>query len=447
MEPDSEIESLASTFSHPASTQTVGTTARLRPVTVVPSPPAAIPMPVPSEGGPRETGLGRVSPRDPLRMMRSPMPAVLSFSILFALLVGAVTLQSRQSGDHRPNLGENTTTSTARIPVPAARDSYLRGLNAWNEGSKEGVDTAVVYFRRATELDPDYAQAYAGLSTAYSGLGYYGYRPSEAVFPKARAAALRSIQLDSTLAQTHGALAFELISERDFARAESEARKAIALEPKDALGHQGYAILLMILGRKAEAVAESRRAANLDPFSLIIQGTYGSFLNSSGEHLAALRQFQKVFGEEPDSGWVGRNPWPFDNMSRVYADNGQYALAIRAIDRALRVVPRHPRVLYSLALIYDAMGRRDLARQAFARADTSNEQYPAYRGMLYAEEGKADSAFLWFERVEQWGIPVMVGLQGDLHLDPVRDDPRYPELLKRIGIPTHELVPRSPAAR
>jgi DNA-binding SARP family transcriptional activator/Flp pilus assembly protein TadD len=447
MEPDSEIEGLASTFSHPASTQAVGTRARLTPVTVVPDPPAALPMPVPSEGGPLETGLGRVSPRGPLRMIRSPMAAVLSFSILIALLVGAVTLESRQSGDHRPNLGENTATSRARIPVPAARDSYLRGLNAWNEGSKEGVDTAVVYFRRATELDPDYAEAYAGLSTAYSGLGYYGYRPSEAVFPKARAAALRSIQLDNALAQTHGALAFELIWERDFARAESEARKAIDLEPRNALAHQGYAILLMILGRKPEAVAESRRAATLDPFSLIIQGTYGSFLNSSGEHLAALRQFQKAFGEEPDSGWVGRNPWPFDNMSRVYADNGQYALAIRAIDRALKIVPRHPRVLYSLALIYDAMGRRDLAHRAFARADTSNENYPAYRGMLYADEGKADSAFLWFARVEQWGIPVMVGLQGDLHLDPVRGDPRYPELLKRIGIPTHELVPRSPAAR
>jgi DNA-binding SARP family transcriptional activator len=447
MEPDSEIESLATTFSHPASSQARPADSRRKPARVGQYPRSAGPRQMPSEVGPTETGFRHVSPRDPLRLMRSPMAAVLTFSILTALLIGAVLVDKGKMRDPRSGLGANKTGHTSRIAVPAARDSYLRGLNAWNEGSKEGVDTAVVYFRRATELDPDYAEAYAGLAIAYSGLGYYGYRPSEAMFPKAKAAALRSIQLDSTLASAHAALAFELLGERDFAGAELESRQAIALDPEYAIAHQGYAIILMVLGRKREALAESRIAATLDPFSRIIQGTYGSFLNSSGEHLAALRQLEKAFDEEPDSGWVTRNPWPSDNMARAYADNGQYARAIRSIDRALKIVPRHPRVLYSLALIYDAMGRRDMARQAFARADTSSELYAAYRGMVYAEEGQADSAFLWFDRVEQWGIQPMQTLQSDWHLEPLRRDPRYRELLRRIGLPTHEPIPGLQRAR
>jgi serine/threonine protein kinase/DNA-binding SARP family transcriptional activator len=355
-------------------------------------------------------------------------------------------VKSQPSRDPRPSVAENTAPPGSRIAVPAAREAYLRGLNSWSEGSKEGLDTAVVYFRHATELDPEYADAYAGLADAYLGLGNIGFRPTDAMFPKAKAAALRSIQLDSALAPAHAALAEELPWERDFAGAEREFRMAIVLDPTYAKAYEWYAGLLMILGRKPEAVVVSRRAASLDPLSLQIQSSYAVFLNSSGEHATALRQFQKVVGDEPDSAWVRRHPWVLDNMSRVYLDNGQFANAIRTIDRALETVPRHPRALYSLALIYDKMGRRDLARRAFARADTSSEQYAAYRAMLYAEEGKADSAFLWFGRVEKWGVPIMTSLQGDWHLDPVRGDPRYRALVTRLGIPT-PAVPTPQAAR
>jgi tetratricopeptide (TPR) repeat protein len=131
-------------------------------------------------------------------------------------------------------------------------------------------------------------------------------------------------------------------------------------------------------------------------------------------------------------------------MARVYADNGRYAEAIQTIDRALMIVPRHPRVLYSLALIYDMTGRRDLAHQTFKRADASNEYYSAYRGMLYGAEGNVDSAFVWFNRVDRWGILALVTLQSDPHLNAVRTDPRYTELLQRIGIgPRERSVPET----
>ena len=92
-----------------------------------------------------------------------------------------------------------------------------------------------------------------------------------------------------------------------------------------------------------------------------------------------------------------------------------------------------------MAVIYHGMGRTDLARQAFARADTSNEQYAAYRGMVYADQGKADSAFLWFDRQQNWGIQPMLGLQSDRHIDPMRGDPRFAALLRRLGIPARPI--------
>lgn len=437
MEPDFEIERLASTYSHPAITEPVGTA-------VLP-PPSGGSISIHRVSSPSETGLRDLSLQTPLRTSRSRRAGVASFSILVVLLIGALVVENGRRRDPRLGAAENTIHTRSRIALPAAKDAYLRGLNSWSEGSKEGLDTAVVYFRRATELDPEYAEAYSGLADAYLGLGNIGYRPTEAMFPKAKAAALRSIQFDSTLASAHAALAEELPWERDFASAELEFRKAIALDPTYAKAHEWYAGLLMILGRKPEAVVESRRAASLDPLSLQIQSSYAVFLNSSGEHAAALRQFQNVVGDEPDSAWVSRHPWVLDNMSRVYLDNGQYADAIRTIDRTLEIVPRHPRALYSLALVYDKMGRREMARMAFARADTSNEQYTAYRGMLYAEEGKADSAFLWFDRVKKWGVPIMTSLQGDWHLDPVRGDPRYRALVMSLGIPTPAVPTPQPA--
>jgi len=183
-----------------------------------------------------------------------------------------------------------------------------------------------------------------------------------------------------------------------------------------------------------ESVAEERRASELAPLSLQVQNNYGTFLNASGEHAAALRHFQKTVGEEPDSAWVARNPWVLSNMARVYADNGKYDDAIRMINRALEIVPRNPRALHTLAEIYDKMGRTDLVEAAFARADTSNEQYPAYRGMVYADLGKADSAFIWFDRQVNWGIQPMLSLQASEQHAILRRDPRYRALLNRLGI-------------
>jgi DNA-binding SARP family transcriptional activator len=324
---------------------------------------------------------------------------------------------------------------------PAARSFYLRGLNAWNSRSKGGLDTAVVYFRRAIEIDPEYGEAYGGLANAYVLLGYSGYRPADAMFPKARATALRAIALDSTLAPPYSALGLELTWERKFAEAESAFRKSISLDPRYPTAHQWYGMLLKILGRIDEAVRETGVAAELDPLSLQIQNTYATFLSASGDPAAALRHYQKVVGEEPDSEWVRRNPWLLTNMAAVYAANGMFDKALAAAKRSVEITGHHPRSIAALTSVYARMGRRDMARSVFAQVDTTNEHYVAERAFFYLELGLLDSAFMQFDRVTEWPIPILISLGGSDSR--FRHDPRYSALLRRLGMP----VPRAADAR
>lgn len=271
MEPDSAIHDLALSLSHPGIIDPVGTASRRSPVVTSPSSDTA--FTASSESGDGQAAARELSPRKAPRMERSRLAAIISFSVFIVLLVGAVAVENRRR-DRSP--------SGSRAALPAARDAYLRGLDAWSDGTKAGLDSAVVYLHRATELDPEYAEAYAGLADAYVILGYFGYRPRDEMFPKAKAAALRSMQLDSTLASSHPALAYVLTWERDFAGANAEFRKAIALDPTYATAqtkgldptyaraHQWYSILLMILAEKPETVASSQGAGNGNPFSLSI---------------------------------------------------------------------------------------------------------------------------------------------------------------------------------
>jgi DNA-binding SARP family transcriptional activator len=422
MEPDAEIEGLVSALSHPSSTHAAASSSQGAQDSIV----------VPT-GAPLDFARGRLRAtegpalfRTRLRMERSRVAALTSVLVIGALIVGALV-----AANARPR----SPRGAARLSLAEARQAYLHGITVGQDKTKEGLEKAIVSFRRATELDPEYAEAYAELAEAYVRLGYFGYRPADAMFPKAKAAALLSMRLDSMLASAHIALATDLIWEHDFAGAEREYRTAISLEETNALAHQWYGVLLMILRRVPESVAEERRAADLDPLGLQVQNNYATFLNAAGDHVGALRHFQKMVGEEPDSAWVRKNPWVLSNMARVFADNGQFANAVHSMKRALEIVPRNPRALHTMAEIYDDMGRSDLAHEAYAGADTSNEQYAAYLGMIYAQEGKADSAFLWFGRAKTWGIQPMLSIQANRHVDGVRKDPRYRALLTRLQIP------------
>ncbi|MEO8578241.1 MAG: tetratricopeptide repeat protein, partial [Gemmatimonadales bacterium] len=363
--------------------------------------------------------------RKPGRSLRA-----LALTSLFA--TGFIALIIVLPGARDENPPSVSHSASRRQVDPEAKASYRRGLDAWSDRSKDGLDSAVIYFRRAIEIDPLYADAYGGLASAYVLLGYSGYRPSAAMFPKSRAAAFEAIKLDSALAAPYAALGMELTWERKFSKAENSFQKAIAIDPRYATAHQWYGILLMIVGRVPEAVTETGRAAELDPLSLQIQNNYATFLSASGDRAAATRQYQKMIAEEPDSAWVGRNPWLLTNMSSVYAANGKFDAALRAARRAVEIAPRHPRSLLALASVYLKMGQPESARRIFARADSTHEHYYGHLGLLYVSLGKPDSAFAAFDRVSDWGIPLMISLRNPR---PLWNDPRYVALLERLGMP------------
>ncbi|CAN5714415.1 hypothetical protein BH23GEM5_BH23GEM5_02210 [soil metagenome] len=372
--------------------------------------------------GPGETGPGRWSFRWAALLLTGVVVVVLA--------IGVWTIRPMAEG----KLREVDRGAATRQIDPRAHELYLRGRTAWSERSREGVEKSVVLFRQAVDQDPTYAAAWAGLADAYVILGYLGFGPPTSMFPKGKAAALRALELDHSLAAAYAPLGQALVWERDWKGAERAFQRAIELDPSYATAHQWYGLLLVPLGRMDEAVEHTRRASRLDPLSRQINNSHGMVLHYAGRSKEALWHYQQVIQAEPDSQWVRQNPWLLSNASRVYTAQEQYAEAIRLLEQALSVVPFHPRPLADLAYAYAAMGDPEKALQSFSRADTTNPQYAYFRASVFAVLSQRDSAFHWLNRVEEWSPSPLSELRMDPRMEPLRSDPRYNMLLKSLGL-------------
>ena len=416
IEPDSEIKSLIASLMIAENTPSS---------TVIETHPVVIQVPADGIASARAHSASLSFRQSP------PVLALAAAAIAVTALIAMMTLYESARGEARTKAEEMGPEHGRRIQPQAAR-YYHAGVNLWSDRSKEGLDSAVMLFRRAVELDPLYADAYSGLANAYVMLGYSGYRPARAMFAKAHEAALRSIALDSTRAAPYAVLGMQLTGDRTFGEAEAAFRKSLQLDPRYATAHQWYGILLIILGKKQDAVAELKRAADLDPLSLQIQNNYATFLAAVGDSDAALRHYEKMVREEPDTTWVRRNPWLLTNMAGTYARSGKFDVALRAGERAVEILPAHPRSLSALAGVYMQLGDRERAWKIYARADTGNEHYAAYRAFMHLSDGNRDSAFAWFGKVKEWGIPVMIRLSSQ-GAD-IRKDERFTILMQKLGL-------------
>jgi serine/threonine protein kinase/Flp pilus assembly protein TadD len=335
-------------------------------------------------------------------------------------------LRSKLSGSEEQQI---TKTYTAN---PEAYQLYLKGLYHWNKRTAESLKTSVDYFNQAIEKDPSYAQAYAGMALAYVLYPQYSAgKPAEAM-PKGKAAARKALELDDTLAEAHTALGQALFSyDRNVAESDREYQRAIELNTNYATAHQWYAgANLVATGRFDQAIAEGRRAIELDPLSLIANVELSAVYGYARQNDQAIAQLRKVTEMDPN--------WYLARMilCQTYTFKGQFAEAIAEGERA-RALDDDPAVLSYLARAYALFGKREEAVKVVAQMhELSKQRYvPAYGfGMAYAALGDKDQAFQWLERSFQDGGWEITFLKVDPALDSLRSDPRFDDLVKRVGL-------------
>jgi TolB-like protein/DNA-binding winged helix-turn-helix (wHTH) protein/Tfp pilus assembly protein PilF len=308
-----------------------------------------------------------------------------------------------------------------------AREFYIRGRYFWNKRSGEGFRHAVGFFQQAIAKDPNYAPAYAGLSDCYVLMNSYFIGPPDELMPKARNAALRALQLDDKSAEAHTSLA--LIAEMydwDWQTAEKEYRRAIQLNPNYATAHHWYAEFLGF-----EAMVESERAKSLDPLSLIIATDDAAILYYAGQYDRALEELQVVLDMEPD--FLRARSLLIGSLMGKHL----YEEALRYVDTWYDSSPL-PWKWVMKSCIYARIGRKAEAHRLFERFRASS-LWPSFNPTVIAAMlamGNNDGAIAWLEDAYKHHSSIVISLKADHIFDPLRGDPRFQDLLRRVGLPS-----------
>jgi TolB-like protein/DNA-binding winged helix-turn-helix (wHTH) protein/Tfp pilus assembly protein PilF len=334
-------------------------------------------------------------------------------------------------GDRKPI----TTAPQSALSPPQyeAYDLYLKGQYFFNKRTAAGFQEAIKYFQQATARDPNYARAYTGLADAYALMGGYSGFPQTEHILKARAAALRALQIDPSLAEAHTALALIVQNyDWDWQTAEKEFRRAIKLNPNYATAHHWYAEHLMWRGRFDEALQESERARQLDPLSLIIAADNGAILFFSRQYDRAIEKWRSVLEMDPD--------FPRANLILIaYVEKGMFAEALAVVEKHRPVTPARAPWSYwsSLAYVYGRSGQTAQARHAFNELLRSNQRHPIDPRIIawnYAGMGDKDQALAWLEKAYALHSNELVSLKVNPAYDLLRSDPRFQNLLLRVGL-------------
>jgi TolB-like protein/Tfp pilus assembly protein PilF len=316
---------------------------------------------------------------------------------------------------------------------PEAYQLYLKGRYYWNKRTSDGIQKAIEYFQAAIAKDPLYALAYAGLADCYHVPA--NPLPPREKMPLAKAAAMKALQLDDTLVEAHTSLARVVYAyDWDWPAAENEFKRAIELNSRYAPAHQWYGGYLSATGRFREADAEKKTAQELEPLSLIINFEVGLASYFSRNYDQAIDQFQKTL--ELDANF----PPPHTFLAAAYEQKGMFEEAIAAFQRAITVTTGADKTLAmaSLGHVYAVSGKKTEARKTLAELQRLSEHsyVPATDvALVYAGLGEKDKAFAWLDKAYEEHSFSLSNLKVEPRFDPLRSDPRYADLLRRIGLP------------
>jgi TolB-like protein/DNA-binding winged helix-turn-helix (wHTH) protein/Flp pilus assembly protein TadD len=330
------------------------------------------------------------------------------------------------------NPQEQAALKNVKVVNPDAYEAYLKGRYFWNKRTADGLKKAIDYFNQAIEKDPNYAQAYTGLADSYALLGDWEYgvlAPKEA-FPRAKAAATKALELDSTLGEAHTSLAFSLdLFDWDWESAEREFRRAIELNPGYATAHQWYAWHLIVLGRNGQAIAEMRKAQSLDPLSLIISADMADALLITRRYDESIQQSRKTIDMDPNFAVAHYQ------LGQAFVQRRMYNEAIAELQKAIEFSGGNPTCTSNLAYVYAVSGRRKEAVKILNELKKrSNHGFSnaSEIALIYTGLDEKDQAMTWLERAyEERFNPSILQRPS---FDPLRSDPHFQDLLRRIGL-------------
>ena len=327
--------------------------------------------------------------------------------------------------------GEERARLVAARPVsPEAYESYLHGMFA-KDNSRADVEKRIAWFDEAIRKDPAFAQAYVGLASAYGTLGtVFVGAPASETRPQVINAARKALELDPDLADAHVMLANTYMRQWKWAEAEAEYRRALDLNPNDAAAHDGFSDWLLCHGRMEEALAWARRARDLDPLGTSGH-TIGWTLFNAHRYDEAIREFRDVLAVRPDD----RLPlWP---LGWALICNHQAQEAIPELEKAVSATDNSPGVISALIWAYAHAGRRADALRLLGELKKRQQTGYVPAGAFvnaYLGLGDNDEAFVWFEKAYEEQSNILIYIKVFPLFDPLRGDPRFQDLVRRVGL-------------
>jgi serine/threonine-protein kinase len=341
---------------------------------------------------------------------------------------------AREVGVKLTPQAEAGLVAATRPVIPAAYDAYVRGRHAWNKRGEESLREGIRLFQESIDADPTYAPSYAGMADCYGQLGYASFVSPEESFPRAKAAAQKALELDPNLAEAHVSLGFALMYyDWDFPAAEREYRRAIELNPSYGVAHQWYAYLLTAMERPAaEAEREIAIAKKLDPLSVPINTDQAYMLYYYGKPEEALKAVRTALEMNP------KFPLAHFWLGRIYTSQGKYAEAEAALQKIGPLRTWTP-AMAVLGYLYAKTGRRSEAEGILREfADLADRgRYPSSYAIAVIHAGLGDEGEV-FRRLDEayrershW----LVWLKRDPRWDDVRKDPRFAQLVRKVGLP------------
>jgi TolB-like protein/DNA-binding winged helix-turn-helix (wHTH) protein/Tfp pilus assembly protein PilF len=333
-----------------------------------------------------------------------------------------------------------TPAESARLaathPVdPEAYEMYLKGRYFWNKRNEAAFLKAIDYFNQAIARDPQYARAYSGLADAYALLGSWpnAEMPRRVAMPRAKEAALTALKLDDSLAEAHASLAFvEMHYEWNWKESEREFRRAIELNPNYATGHQWFAYWLMVQGHRDESLAEIELARKADPLSIIIRTDTVDLLCAAGRLDEAVQKAHEAMDLDPDF----RLAHYF--LGVAYSGKQMYPEALAEYRKGVATDSKDEWALSGLGWVYALMHDRTNAEKIIRQLKQDARERPDLAleiAIIYSALGEQDEAFAWLEKAYQNRDGALILVNAYPFFDQIRSDPRFAELVRKIGLP------------